>query len=97
MHKDEKLYRVALTSAIDALTEILGDHSWSRRICNQAGNFAEVNLSTLSFWFQECRQLATFVMTSNGTLKKNKIQTGYSLTCRFVKNYGNRYDLDLGV
>ena len=94
LEKDGKLYRATSTAA-DALSEILGDHFWSRRICNQAGDFAEVNVNTLSFWLHERQQLDTYVIAPNGTLKKNKIHRGYCLICRFVKNYGNRYDLDL--
>ena len=37
-----KLLRVAATSVPDALTEVLGDNSWSRKICT-AGDFTNFN------------------------------------------------------
>lgn len=78
----------------DILGDIFDDPSWHHRICNPAGDFAFVNLSTLTFKLHQKKCLKEFVKNGNNIQEKH-IFRGFQLICTFVKEYGNRYDLGL--
>ena len=71
--------------------EVLGAN-WNKRICNSAGDFAEINHNTLTFALKQRRPLVEYTLKEEKFVK-HLVHRGYMCVIKFVKDYGNKYDL----
>jgi len=70
------------------LNHLLGVN-WHVRIINEGGDHGYVICETVRFYVRKSRPIVEYITTSDGTLVRNSIDTGYSLIFTFVYNYGS--------